>query len=88
MEPCGYARPNTPVRARPSHDPARTAREARALGGQAEQEEGPVVFSYERLLGLPVAGVLAVLWLAGAVLLGSCALALYLVGSSLLRILN
>jgi hypothetical protein len=33
---------------------------------------------YERFLGLPVVMVLAVLWLAGAALLGACALALYL----------
>ncbi len=33
---------------------------------------------YERFLGLPVAVVLGVLWLVGAVLLGVCALALYL----------
>jgi hypothetical protein len=35
-----------------------------------------------------VAGVLAVMWVAGAALLGSCALTLYLLGSSLLQILN
>jgi hypothetical protein len=33
---------------------------------------------YERFLGLPVAVVLGVLWLVGAVLLRVCALALYL----------
>jgi hypothetical protein len=33
--------------------------------------------TYERLLELPVVVVLAVLWLAGAVLIGACALALY-----------
>jgi hypothetical protein len=33
---------------------------------------------YERFLGLPVAVVLGVLWLVGAVLVGACTLALYL----------
>ncbi len=89
MESSGYAHPSTSERARRSHGPTRTAQQARALGGgHAEQEEGPVVSSYERFLELPVAGVLALMWLAGAVLLGSGALTLYLLGSSLLRILN
>jgi hypothetical protein len=34
--------------------------------------------AYERFLELPVPLVLVVLWLAGAALLGTCALALYL----------
>jgi len=37
--------------------------------------------AYERFLEMPVWAVLAVMWVAGAVLLGSCALALYMVGS-------
>ncbi len=41
--------------------------------------------AYERFVGLPVWAILAVLWVAGAALLGSCALALYMVGSVLLR---
>ncbi len=89
MESSGYAHPSTSVGARRSHDPTRTAHEARALGGgHAEQAEGPVVSSYERFLELPVAGMLAVMWVAGAALLGSCALTLYLLRSSLLQILN
>ena len=84
MESSGYAHPSTSERARRSHGPTRTAHEARALGGHAEREEGPVVSSYERFLEPPVAGVLAVMWVAGAALLGSCAPTLYLLGSSLL----
>ena len=88
MESSGNAHPSTLERARRSHGPSRIAQEARTLSGHAEQEEGPVVSSYERFLALPVAGVLAVMWLAGAALLGSCALTLYVIGSSLLQILN
>jgi hypothetical protein len=40
--------------------------------------------AYERFLEMPVAFVLGVMWLAGAVLMGSCALALYLVVSALI----
>jgi hypothetical protein len=43
--------------------------------------------AYERFLQMPVLVVLAVLWVAGAVLLGSGALALYMVGSLLVRVL-
>jgi hypothetical protein len=35
--------------------------------------------TYERFLGLPVAVVVGVLWLVGAVLAATCALVLYLV---------
>ncbi len=45
-------------------------------GSHAKREI--VARAYERFLELPVAVVLAVLWLMGAVLLGGCALALYL----------
>jgi hypothetical protein len=41
--------------------------------------------AYERFLELPVVVVLAVMWLAGATLLGSVALALYSVGWVLVR---
>jgi hypothetical protein len=42
--------------------------------------------TYERFLGLPVAVVVAVLWLVGAVLAGTCAaLVLYLGGWSWFR---
>jgi hypothetical protein len=37
--------------------------------------------AYERFLGMPVWVVLGVVWVGGAALLGSCALALYVVGS-------
>jgi len=46
-----------------------------------------IVFGYERFLELPVVVVLAVLWLAGAALLGTCALAAYLYGSLLVQML-
>ena len=36
--------------------------------------------AYERFLGLPPAFVLAVLWVAGVALIGTCALVLYWVG--------
>ena len=45
-----------------------------------------MVRAYERVLELPVALVLAAMWLAGVALLGSCALALYLLGSLLLQV--
>jgi hypothetical protein len=41
--------------------------------------------TYERFLQLPVAVVVAVLWLVGAVLAGTCGLVLYLGGWSWLR---
>jgi hypothetical protein len=37
---------------------------------------------------LPVASVLAVMWVAGVALMGSCALTLYLLGSLLLQTLT
>ena len=43
--------------------------------------------TYERFLGLPVAVVVAVLWLVGAVLAGTCALVVYLGGVVLVRTL-
>jgi hypothetical protein len=42
--------------------------------------------AYERFLGLPVVVVLAVMWLAGAALLGSVALVLYSTGWALVRL--
>ena len=47
----------------------------------------PIARAYERFLELPHLVVLAVLWVAGAALLGSLALALYMVGSLLVRVL-
>jgi hypothetical protein len=46
-----------------------------------------IVVAYERLYELPVAVIFALLWLAGVVLLSSCALVLYLCGSALVRML-
>ena len=40
--------------------------------------------AYERFLEMPVVVVLAVMWVAGAALLTSCALALYLAVSMLI----
>jgi hypothetical protein len=40
--------------------------------------------AYERFLEMPVAFVLGVMWLAGATLIGSCALLLYLAVSALI----
>jgi hypothetical protein len=42
---------------------------------------------YERLLRLPLPVILAVLWLGGIVLLGSCVLVIYLYISALVRML-
>ncbi len=88
MESPAHTHPSTSERARRSPGPPRIAPEARALSGRAEQEEGPAISSYERFLELPVWAVLAAMWVAGAAVLGSCALTLYLLGSSLLRILS
>ncbi len=38
---------------------------------------GSVVRQYERFLQMPVAFVLAVMWVAGAILIGSCVATLY-----------
>jgi hypothetical protein len=43
-------------------------------------------FAYERFLEMPVPVVLAVLWVAGVALLGSCALMLYMLGTSLVSV--
>jgi len=87
MESTGDIHPTTSEHSRRRQDPARTYYEGRALPGHVEQE-GIVVRSYERFLELPVSIVLAVMWVAGLVLLGSCALTLYLLGSLLLQNLN
>lgn len=89
MGPSGSNYPSTSERTRRGHDPTRIAREYRALSGHVEQEEESVVRSYEkRFLGLPSQIVLAAMWVAGMALVSSCALTLYFIGSSLLRILN
>jgi hypothetical protein len=46
------------------------------------------VGAYERFLELPVWVVLAAMWAAGVALLGSCALALYVLASLLLQIVT
>jgi hypothetical protein len=43
-----------------------------------------IAHAYERFLEMPVAFVLGVMWLAGAVLMGACALVLYLAVSALI----
>jgi hypothetical protein len=88
MESSAHNRPSTSERSRRGHDPIRIAHENLAISGPVAQEEGILARSYERFLGLPVAVVLAMMWVAGVALLGSCALTLYLLGSSLLHILN
>jgi len=45
--------------------------------------ERPSPATYERFLELPVWVVLALLWLSGVALLGSCALILYMLGMGL-----
>ena len=61
--------------------------EGSAVGSSSTVTPAPkqMARAYEGFLGLPVLVVLAVMWAAGAVLLGSCALAVYVVGSVLLR---
>jgi hypothetical protein len=88
MESSAYNHPSTSERSRRGHDPTRIAHENRALSGPVAQEEGILARSYERFLGLPVSIVLAMMWVAGVALLGSCAVTLHLLGSSLLHILN
>jgi hypothetical protein len=44
-----------------------------------------VARAYEGFLGLPVLVSLAAMWVAGAALLGSCVLVLYMVGSLLVQ---
>ncbi len=46
-----------------------------------------VLRGYEGFLGLPVWVVLALMWVAGAALLGSCALVTYVVGSLVVQAL-
>jgi hypothetical protein len=58
-----------------------------AVGSSSTVAPAPKLMAraYEGFLGLPVLVVLAVMWVAGAALLGSCALVVYMVGSVLLR---
>jgi hypothetical protein len=58
---------------------------AAGSSGTASPTPKRLARAYERFLGMPVLVVLGVMWVTGAVLLGSCALALYIVGSLLVR---
>ncbi len=51
-----------------------------SVGGEYKQRKEEAANAYEGFLELPQAVVLLVLWVAGAALLGSCALVLYWVG--------
>jgi hypothetical protein len=48
---------------------------------------GPIAEAYRRFLGMPVLVFLAVMWVAGAALLGSLALAVYMAGSFLVPVI-
>jgi hypothetical protein len=56
-----------------------------AEGSTAAPAARKLARAYEGFLGLPVWVVLAAMWVAGAMLLGSCAVVVYVVGSVLLR---
>ena len=60
-----------------------SSRAQRYVGGKYREGKEGVESAYEGFLELPPAVVLLVLWVAGAVLLGSCALVLYMAGSVL-----
>jgi hypothetical protein len=60
------------------------ARATKARVEAAPSTSSRIGRAYEGFLELPVAFVLGVLWLAGAVLVGSCALVLYLAVSALI----
>ena len=62
-----------------------SSRAQRYMGGKYKEGKEGVESAYEGFLELPPAVVLLVLWVAGAVLLGSCALVLYWVGSVVVR---
>ena len=54
------------------------ATERSTIGNTGKPFLGAIERAYERFFELPAMVVLAVLWLAGALLIGACALALYL----------
>ena len=56
-----------------------------AEGSTAAPAPRKMARAYEGFLGLPVWVVLAAMWVAGAALLGSGAVVVYMVGSVLLR---
>ena len=62
-----------------------SSRAQRYMGGKYKEGKEGVESAYEWFLELPPAVVLVVLWVAGAVLLGSCALVLYMAGSVVVR---
>jgi hypothetical protein len=57
-----------------------SSRARRYMGGKYKQGKEGVATGYEGFLELPPAVVLWVMWVAGATLLGLCALVLYWVG--------
>ncbi len=63
------------------------AKQVAGVGRHARSYRRVALRTYERFLRGPVMVVLAVLWLGGLTLLGLCALALYLAGSVLMRVL-
>ena len=77
--------------ARAAHTTNAFAPTARAEGSVAGPSNAPanapkrLARAYEGFLEMPVLVVLAVMWVAGAALLSSCALVLYVAGSLLVR---
>jgi hypothetical protein len=65
--------------------PAVEASEERHLP-YALPQDGFIGVAYERFLEMPVSVVLAVLWVLGMALLGSCVLTLYVLGTSLVGV--
>jgi hypothetical protein len=65
---------------------SREALEERYLHNASPSDGFIGAAAYERFLEMPVAVVLAVLWLAGMALLSSCVLMLYVLGTSLARV--
>ncbi len=55
------------------------------MGGKYKEGKEGVASAYEGFVELPPVVVMLVLWVAGAVLIGSCALVLYWVGSVVVR---
>ena len=80
--------------ARAARTYASLAPAARAERSVAGASDGPATTpkrlarAYDGFLGMPVLVVLAVMWVAGAALLGSCALALWVAGSLLVRAIS
>ncbi len=68
----------------PKATPVRPRTSSSSNAGAPLSSVGMLGGAYERFLEMPVAFVLGVLWLAGAALIGSGVLALYLAVSALL----